>query len=71
MVQNGPPYLSLKKNSGGQQEEGPGIVHHLQQEHYCQAQVSKTQSLQSLQNPKTPRPSLRIDLIDSQSGFLF
>ena len=33
MVQNGPPYLSIKKkNSGGQREEGHGVVHHLQQE---------------------------------------
>ena len=34
MVQNGPPYLSVKKNSGGQREEGHGVVHHLQQEHH-------------------------------------
>ena len=34
MVQNGPPYLSVKKNSGGPQEEGRGVVHHLQQEHH-------------------------------------
>ena len=32
--QHGPIYLSIKKNSGGQQEEGHGVVHHLQQEHY-------------------------------------
>ena len=34
IVQNGPPYLSIKKKSGGQQEEGHGVVHHLQQEHH-------------------------------------
>ena len=34
MVQNGPPYLFIKKNSGGQQEEVHGVVHHLQQEHH-------------------------------------
>ena len=32
-----PPDLSIKKNSGGQQEERPAVVHHLHQEHYCQA----------------------------------
>ena len=34
MVQNRPPYLFIKKNSGGQQEEVHGVVHHLQQEHH-------------------------------------
>jgi hypothetical protein len=34
MVQNGPLYLSVKKKSVGQQEEGHGVVHHLQQEHH-------------------------------------
>ena len=29
-----PPYLSSKKNSGGQREEGHGVVHHVQWEHY-------------------------------------
>ena len=33
-VQNGPTYLSSKKISGGQQEEGHGVVHHDQWEHY-------------------------------------
>ena len=32
--QNVPPYLSVKKISGGQQEEGQGVVHHLQREHH-------------------------------------
>ena len=31
------PMNTERKISGGQQEEGPGVVHHLQQEHYCQA----------------------------------
>ena len=34
MVQNGQPYLSVKKISGGQREEGHGVVRHLQQEHH-------------------------------------
>ena len=29
-VQNSPPYLSIKNKSGGQQEEGHGVVHHVQ-----------------------------------------
>ena len=29
-----PPTCPSKKKSGGQQEEGHGVVHHLQQEHY-------------------------------------
>ena len=32
-VQNGPTYLSSKK-TGGQQEEGHGVVHHVQGEHH-------------------------------------
>ena len=28
----GPPYLSSKNNSGGQREEGHGVVHHVQGE---------------------------------------
>ena len=35
---NGPEWSTLlvhqKKNSGGQREEGHGVVHHLQQEHH-------------------------------------
>ena len=33
-VQNGPPYMSGKKISGGQREEGHGVVHHVQGEHH-------------------------------------
>ena len=34
MVQNGQPNLSVKKNLGGQREEGHGVVHHIQREHH-------------------------------------
>ena len=34
MSHNGPPYLSIKKNSGGQREVGHGVVHHVQREHH-------------------------------------
>ena len=30
----GTPYLPIKKNSGGQQEKGHGVVHHVQGEHH-------------------------------------
>ena len=33
-VQSGPPYLSSQKISGGQQEEGHGVVHRVQWEHH-------------------------------------
>ena len=33
-VQIGPPYLYSKKISGGQLEEGQGVVHHVQWEHH-------------------------------------
>ena len=33
-VQNGPPYMSGEKISGGQREEGHWVVHHVQGEHH-------------------------------------
>ena len=34
LTQNGPLYLSSQNNSDGQQEEGHGVVHHVQGEHH-------------------------------------
>ena len=35
-VQNGLPYLSGKNISGGQQEQGHGVLHHVQGQHHHQ-----------------------------------
>jgi len=50
LVQNGHPYLPVeKKILGGQQEEGHGVVHHLQREHH---QIMKERSHKKVQKVK-------------------
>ena len=60
MVRNGPPYLSVKKNSGGQREEGHGVVHHLQQEHHQSMKERSHKKIQKIRMVQNGPPYLSI-----------
>ena len=60
MVQNGPPYLSVKKNSGGQREEGHGVVHHLQQEHHQSMKERSHKKVQKIRMVQNGPPYLSV-----------
>merc|ERR1719323_3060054 len=60
MVQNGPLYLSVKKNSGGQREEGHGVVHHLQQEHHQSMKERSHKKVQKIRMVQNGPPYLSV-----------
>ena len=68
--QNDPPYLSVKKNSGGQREEGHGVVHHLQQEHHQSMKEGSHKKVQKIRMVQNGPPYLSVKKkiqVDSES----
>ena len=60
-----PPTGWAKKISGGQQEEGHGLVHHVQGKHH---QSSMFDDNKKANLKGVPKLYLRLDLIDPQSS---
>ena len=60
MVQNGPPYMSVKKISVGQQEEGHGVVHYLQQEHHESMKEPSHKKVQKIRLVQNDPPYLSV-----------
>ena len=70
MVQIVQPYLSIKKNSGGQLEEGHGVVHHLQQEHHQSMKEGSHKKVQKIRMVQNGPPYLSVKKkiqVDSES----
>ena len=54
------PNCLSKKNSGGQQEEGHGVVHHLQQEHHQSMKEGSHKKVQKIRMVQNGPPYLSV-----------
>ena len=65
-----PPTCPSKKNSGGQQEKGHGVVHHLQQEHHQSMKEGSHKKVQKIRMVQNGPPYLSVKKkiqVDSKS----
>ena len=64
------PPTFLSKKSGGQQEEGHGVVHHLQQEHHQSMKEGSHKKVQKIRMVRNGPPYLSVKKkiqVDSES----